>query len=180
MRLWHLIDKIIWDKTDRSKPLLLAGIDAENAEFRGLSKYPHIMAGALTGNNTESRLEDLHAKAWGIIQQELVQPDHAAALEEYQRLEGANPGRTARETDAIQTAADQGRIDKLLAMMGRQTTDTVQDNVTSAFRISFPEGDSGKLVNKLATTVWQMSGKVISLLPEQMPHGAPMVARLRY
>jgi hypothetical protein len=180
IRLWHLIDKLICEKTDKALPMILAGIDAENAEFRALSKYPQLLQGTVSGNNTEKRPEELHEKAWAIVSQELVQPEHAAALEEYQRLSGANPERVARDQESIESAAEQGRIDKLLAMMSRHTTDTVRDNAKSVLRISFPDGNQGKAVNKLATKVWQMSGKVVSLLPHEMPHGAPMVARLRY
>jgi hypothetical protein len=180
IRLWHLIDKLLYEKADRSIPLVLAGTDSENAEYRGISKYPLILKGALTGNHTEANTEDLHAKAWPIVHHELVAPEHAAALEEYERLAGANPDRVARSTEAITEAADQGRVDKLLTMMSRNTTDTVQDGYAASYRISFPEGDHGKLVNKLASKVWQMSGKIVSLLPNEMPQGAPMVARLRY
>lgn len=180
IRLWHLLDKRLNDRADRSLPLLLAGIDAENAEFRAISRYRHLMKAAIPGNHTETRPEELHARAWELVHHELVQPEHAAALEEYIRLTGANPERVARDTDTIQSAAEQGRIAKLLTMMSRQTTDTVRDKVAPSYLISFPSGDHSRLVNNLASKVWQMSGKVISLLPQEMPYGAPMVARLRY
>ncbi|HSH17894.1 MAG TPA: hypothetical protein VK978_00775 [Candidatus Saccharimonadales bacterium] len=180
VKFFHLIDKILHDKADRNMPLVLAGIDAENAEFRDLSKYQHILQGTVTGNHTETRPKELFEKVHPIIMEELVMPEHAAALEEYERLSGANPDRVAGDEKSIVAAAEQGRIDKLLAMMSRHTTDTVQDKVQSVLRISFPEPARSKKLNNLAMQVWQMSGKIISLLPSEMPNGAPMVARLRY
>lgn len=180
MRFFHLIDKRLMDKLDRSIPMILAGIDAETVEFRDMSKYPKILKGALSGNHTETRPEELFASAYKIVVDELIQPEHDAAREEYDRLFGANPDRVAHDKESIMTAAEQGRIDKLLAQMSRHTTDTVQDKVESVPRITFPERDHSKTLNRLATKVWQMSGKVLSLMPHEMPKGALMVARLRY
>lgn len=180
LKFFHQIDTILHDRADRTIPLLIAGIDAEVAEFRNLSKYPKIMEGHISGNHTETSFAELFPVAQAIVMQELIQPEHAAAREEYERLSGANPERVARDKASILAAAEQGRVDKLLANLSRVTTDTVQDKVTSALRITFPEGDLGKTMNSLAMTVWQMSGKVVSLMPNEMPFGAPMVARLRY
>lgn len=180
LRFFHLIDKLLHDNLDRSLPLILAGIDAETAEFRGLSKYPRIMQAAITGNQTDSRLEDLHQRAQMIVTAELVKPEHDAAREEYERLSGANPERVAGDRKAIMAAAEQGRIDKLLATMSNQTTDTVQDKVESVLRISFPDKDFSRTLNNLAALVWRMSGRIVSLLPHEMPNGSLMVARLRY
>ena len=180
LKFFHMLDDIIREKADRSLPLLLAGIDSEVAEYRNLSKYPKLMEGYICGNQTGTRTNDLFDKAQAIVHSELVQPEHDAAREEYERLAGANPDRVTRDKDSIMTAAEQGRIDKLLAQFSRNTTDTVTDKVASVLRISFPAGDLSQTINKLAASVWSQSGKVISLLPDEMPHGAPMVARLRY
>jgi hypothetical protein len=180
LRYFHMIDKILCDKLDRSVPLIIAGIDAETAEFKGISKYPKILQGNISGNHTETRLEELAEKAQQIVRAELIRPEHTAAREEYERLQGANPERVTRDKDDMIEAAQQGRVDKLLATMCRRTTDTVQDAVESVFCISFPEAKTSRMLNKLAVMVWQMSGKVISLLPDEMPGGTTLVARLRY
>ncbi|MDB5181492.1 MAG: hypothetical protein JWP13_255 [Candidatus Saccharibacteria bacterium] len=180
LRFFHLIDKLLCDKLDRSIPVIIAGIDAEAAEYREMSKYPNILQGIVQGNHTETRPEELFEKVIPIVNLELVQPEHDAVREEYERLSGANPERVAGDTKSIMAAAEQGRIDKLLAQLSRRTTDTVQDSVNSVLRITFPEAERSKTLNNLATRVWQMSGKVVNLLPGEMPHGATMVARLRY
>lgn len=181
LRFFHLIDKQLCDQADHALPLIIAGIDSEVAEFRELSKYPRILVGCITGNHTETRLDELFDKVQPIIHAELISPDHAAVREEYERLQGANPERVARSQEAIQEAAEQGRVDKLLAQLSRDTTDTVQDDVRSVFRISFPETETSKSLNNLAMKVWRMSGRIFSLLPSEMPKDAGMVvARLRY
>ena len=182
LKFLHLIDSLLHDKLDQSVPLVLAGIDSEVDEFRDVSKYPKLLQGSIAGNHTETNMHDLFALAQPIIMHELVEPEHAAIKEEYERLQGANPERVASDAISIAEAAEQGRVDKLIASMGRQTTDTVQDNINSVFRITFigGDGEANKLLNNLAMKVWQMSGRVVSLLPEEMPNGAPILARLRY
>lgn len=180
VRFFHTIDKLLLENLDRNVPLILAGIEAETVEFRDLSKYPKILEETISGNHTDTRPEELFTMAHDIITHELIQPEHDAAREEYERLQGANPERVARDKKSITEAAEQGRVDKLLAQMSRRTTDTVQDAVKPVLRITFPEGDFSKTLNGLAMQVWQMSGKVVNLMPHEMPNGALMVARLRY
>jgi hypothetical protein len=179
-RFFRLLDDRIRSYTHDGLPMIVAGTDAEIAEYRSLSKYPHLMRGIICGNHTETRSEELFNKASAIVSDELVQPAHAAAREEYERLQGANPSRVSRDEDSISEAAEQGRIDKLLAMMSRHTTDTVQDKVEAVSLISFPEENHSRMLNKLALKVWQASGTVVSLLPHEMPSGARMAARMRY
>lgn len=180
LRFFHVIDKILHDKLDRDTPLILAGIDSETVEFRNLSKYPKLTQGSISGNQNDAHLEDIFAKAQEIIVEEMVKPEHTAAREEYERLAGANPDRVAGDKKSIAEAAEQGRIDKLLARLFSKTTDTVQDKVQSVLRITFPEPEFSKNLNSMASKVWTQSGKVLSLLPDEMPGGALMVARLRY
>jgi hypothetical protein len=180
LRFFRLIDKTLHDNTDRSLPLILAGIDAEIAEYRGISKYPHIMSGSISGNYINASISEIEEKAKQIIWQEIVIPEHQAITNEYQGLRGASPDKVAHDKKTILAAAEQGRIDKLLTSTLRTTTDTVQDRAESVLRISFPDFSTSQMLNNLALKVWRMSGKVIGLSPSQMPDGATMVASLRY
>lgn len=180
MKFFRMIDRAICGKGDLSLPMILAGTESETVEFRNLSKYPHILQGIIAGSHTDTNMAALHRQATEIVAKELIRPTHQAALEEYTRLEGANPSRTARDLKSIESAIEQGRVDKLLAPLGSQTTDTIRDTLASVTKITFLEGDNGKLLNRLALRVWQMSGTIVSLKAHEMPHGAPMVARLRY
>jgi hypothetical protein len=155
-------------------------VDSDVAEFRQLAKYPSLLESFISGNHNREKPEDMFAEARAIAWRELVMPEHQAAIEEYERLQGANPERVAHDKQSVLAAAEQGRIDKLLARLSRQTTDTVQDAADSVLRITFPEPEQGRTIHKLAAMVYQMRGKVVSLQPNEMPDGAPIVARLRY
>lgn len=180
MKFFRMVDHTICSKGDLSLPMILAGTESETVEFRRLSKHPHILQNIVAGSHADTDMAALHHQTTEIIAKELIHPAHQAALEEYNQLEGAKSHRTARDLESIESAIEQGRVDKLLAPLGSQTTDTIRDSLASVSKITFPEGDASKLLNRLALKVWQMSGTIVSLKPHEMPHGAPMVARLRY
>ncbi len=174
------IDNIVHNSADRSMPIILAGISAEIAEYRTVNKHPKILEGTIHGSFAHAKPEELFKHAWEIIEQEIIIPERTAAINEYNRIEGANPDRTARDRQAIIQAAEQGRVDKLLAMMGRYTSDTIRDTTKAVAKITFPEPEVSKSINQLSIKVWQASGSIFNLTPSEMPHGANMVARLRY
>ncbi len=180
MRFFRMIDNIIMHKADRSLPMVLAGIDAETAEYRHLSKYPTILQGTISGSYSQVKPADLFDQADAIIHQEVIAPRRQEAIQHYEQLSGANPERTAGEKDAIESAAEQGRIETLLLRMTRTTTDTIRDTLDAATRITFPDKSLSTSLNKLAIKVAAMSGTVLNLDDRQMPNGRPVAATLRF
>ena len=179
-RFFRIINKIISANVDRKRPLILAGVDTEVTEFRELSTHPLILNASLSGNYKDVKPDNLFRAAYAVVWKELVVPEHQSAIEDYGRLHGAQPERTASDMKSVEKAANQGRVEKLLTSMTRQTTDTVQDNVASVSRLTFPDATTSQLMNALATKVYQMKGRVFNLLPDEMPQGKLMVAHLRY
>lgn len=179
-RFLRMIDHIVYTNTDRSLPLILAGTDSEVAEFRALSKYPKILNKSIRGSYGNAKPQDLAEMAHKLVREEIVKLRQQSVLSEYETVRGTNPERVATTKEAIARAAEQGRIDKLLVRVLRNTTDTVRDTREAVGRITFPELDLSSSVNRMANKVWQTSGKIIGLDASEMPDGALMVARLRY
>jgi len=180
LKFFRIIDRTVCEKISDKLPLILAGTESETAEYRSHSKYPYILQPSLAGSRVDLDMQAMHSHAVSIIKQELVAPTHRKALEEYYRLAGANPDRTMDTIPAIESAIGEGRVDKLLAPLSTHTADTIHDTLNAMDKISLPQGESGRLLNRLALEVWRMSGTVISLTPQQMPNGAALAARLRY
>lgn len=180
LKFFRLIDRLVCNNTKDRLPMILAGIEAEAVEYRNLSKYSHLLRASINGSHADFDMEALHRQAIAIIKQELVLPMHQEAIEEYHQLAGTNPKRTAQDIPAIESAIEQGRVDKLLAPISSQTTDTIRDTLEAVQKITLPQGDKGKLLNHLAIKVWQMSGTIVGLTPQEMPNGAAVAARLRY
>jgi len=179
-RFFRMLDHIVYTNTDRSFPIILAGIDAETAEFRTLSKYPKILNKTIRGSFGNAKPQQLSELARNVIHEEVILSGHQSVVNEYETVRGTNPERVATSKEAIATAAEQGRIDKLLVRVLRTTTDTVRETKKAVGRITFPEIDVSSHVNHMASKVWQTSGKIIGLSASEMPDGALMVARLRY
>lgn len=179
-RFLRMIDHIVCTSTNKSLPLVLAGIDAETAEFRHLSKYPAILQKTISGSYSGAKPQDLYQSAYSIVHEEIIATQQKEAVTEFESIKGATPERVATSKEAITEAAEQGRIDKLLISILRHTTDTVRDTREAMARITFPELKLSSSMNHLANKVWQTSGKIIGLDSSQMPDGSPMVARLRY
>lgn len=176
----RIIDNTLNNKLDRSKPLILAGVDAEIAEYRSMSKYPNILQGAVSGNYSSNShaTDELFEKSYAVIREEVIEAGHRAAIDEYERLKGAE--RVAGTNKDIAEAAEQGRIDTLFVRMTRYTRDTIRDNMKAVTKLTFPDGEFAKTMNEMAIKVWRMSGRVVCLDYAEIPKESPMVATLRY
>ncbi len=180
LRYLRLLDQLIMGATDHHLALILAGTEDEVSLYRSASHYPHLLAGTIHGNHTLDDQRTLFETASKIIWSEVIVPEHQAAASEYRRISGANPSRVAEDSERIAEAAGQGRIDKLLARLSELTADTVRDQTRPMPRLTFPKGQASKRLNDVALNVWRNSGTVYNLLPDEMPSGSLMAARLRY
>lgn len=179
-RFFRMIDKIVCDTTDRTIPLVLAGIDSEIAEYRNISNYPKILIGAIQGSYSGVKPHDLFEPVKNIIRSEIVDKLHTEAIDEFENLMGSAPDKASNNLDTVAAAAEQGRIDKLLLSMSRFTTDTVGDNLQPVPRITFPDKEMNFQIQSIANKVWRARGSIININLEQMPERKPLSAIFRY
>ncbi len=180
MRYFRMIDAVVMQKADRKLPLILAGIESEVAEYKQLTKYPKIVPSFIHGSYAAAKHSDLSEQAAEIIEREVVSPKRLEAIDHFERVRGETPEKTVAGTDGLESAADQGRVDTLLLRTTRKTHDTVRDTIDSVTRITFPEKQLSKSLNRLALKVASMSGTVLNLDDAQMPGNASFAATLRY
>lgn len=180
VRFFRMIDKAVCQYTDQNLPLILAGTETDVAEYRSISEHPQLLKTAISGNRSADDNRTLFDAANHILRDEIIVPEHQAAIEEYTRLSGANPERVAFDAKGIDQAAKQGRVDKLLTRLSRYTADTVRDQLEAVPRLTFPSGKDRKWLNDVVLAVWHSSGTVYNLAPDEMPEGKLMAARLRY
>jgi hypothetical protein len=122
----------------------------------------------------------LLGKASALIWLELIEPEHQAAIERFERLQGSNTDQTAVDEVTIKKAAGIGRVETLLASLLRRTSDTVQDSLHDVLRITFPPAELCRSLNQLAVEVWRNQGRVLCLEPQKMPVRGQLAASLRY
>jgi hypothetical protein len=180
LKFFRMIDQNISEATNKSLPLIVAGTDSEVAEYREISKYPRLLETSIAGNHVHQDTEQLFRRAKQILRDEIITPDHQAAVEDYLQTTGHSPERASHDAKSIAKAALEGRVDTLLARLTRRTADTVQDSEKEVPRISFPDKVTSKHLNDVALSVWQTSGEIYNLLPDEMPNGTLLAAKLRY
>lgn len=180
MKFWRLIDSMVCYHIDTKKPLILSGTDSEIAEYCSITKHPHILESRIDGSYGKEDALKLHEQAVEIMQSEFIGAKHMEALNDYERINGQSPERTASHMEDLQDSASKGKVATLLVGMMRHTTDTVRDNKHAVPKLVFPDGMFEKKIDDLAKQVVTQGGAIVSMLQEQMPRNQMALAINRY
>lgn len=163
---------------DKSRPLLLAGVEAMLPIYREANNHPRILDVSLPAHLEKlSGLSDLHARAWTLYDREM-RAERKSLLALYrERL--ASPWTSAGVTDVV-PLADQGRISHLFIRLGYQAWGAYEPT-TGKVSVSahFQDGDEDLLALASMQTVLG-DGKVYVMEPGEMPEGADIAALCRY
>lgn len=163
---------------DREAPLVLAAVDYLQPIYREASSHPHLLPEGVPGNPDNARAEDLHARAW-----ELVEPIFAARCdqeaERFQELAGK--GRGSSRLDEVLPAAFDGRVETLFVARGDRRWGRFDP---TARRVQLHDGQqtgSDDLLDLAAVRTFLAGGTVYSLEAERFPvTGQPVAAIYRY
>jgi len=180
LQFFRQLDHLICNVADTKLPLILAGTDSEVAEYRSISKYPHLLEQTIAGSFSGAKAHNLKDKALGIIKHNLIAARHDEALQSFQQLQGAHPGRTATDSMAIRAATEQGQVGTLLINFSRTTADTVRETTKQVQRLTFPRPHISKIINKIAHFVEKGSGNIVNVESPLLSKDSAMAAILRY
>jgi hypothetical protein len=166
-------------EVDHTLPILIAGTDSEAGDFRNMSKLPTLIHAYLQGNHTNSKLQDLSALAWPVIQSEITHKKAAEAMDQFHEKEGIQ--KSSCNFKDMKEAADMGRIKTLLVGITRKTTDTVSDAVHTAVPImTFAKQYDYENVAELVKKVLAQGGNILGVGNEMLPAKVPVAAIYRY
>ena len=180
LRFFRMIDEKIMEQTDRSLPLMIAGVESEINEYKALSKYPHIIEESLTGNFADVPTNRLFDQALQVFRRSAVMHEHDAILDRYARVHGSSPQLAAEDDITAAQAAADGRVDTLVVGMSRFTTDSVRDTMQPTTVLEFEGDNKDELINQTAQLVWSSGGRVVNIETEKLPLNVHMHAILRY
>ncbi|MDO8846968.1 MAG: hypothetical protein Q7W51_01075 [Coriobacteriia bacterium] len=176
VRFFRAIDGGLHDHLrDSDAPLILAGVDYLLPLYRDTNTYRHLAVEAITGNTDSLTTSALHARATEVA-------DHLAE-EEYARLvarieEAWGSSKITPDPETIVPAAHHGRVETLLLADEAERHGTYD---ADSGRVTVKDGADGEdLLDLAALHTLENGGRVVSLPGEQMPHGADVVAVLRY
>lgn len=177
-KFFHQVDRAIqpWLAAKKA-PLVLAGVESLLPIYKSASHYRQIMADGIAGNPESLTANDLHDRAWPIVQGCFASP-RKAALEKYQSLLGT--GKTAADLPAILNAAIDGRIESLFVnwttnIYGHYNTQTRQTTI-----LEDDQQGAIDLTARVARLAHATGAAVYSGLPPYVPADGPVTAVFRY
>ncbi len=158
-------------------PLVLAGVDYLLPLYREANTYPHLIEEGIEGNPDKLSAEELHQRAWAIVQPCFLEEREAAA-ESFLQL--ANTDKASEKLVEIVPAAYHGRVETLFVVLGLQQWGSF-DPITAEVRFhQEAEPDDQDLLDLTAVQTFLHGGRVYAVEAEQMPVGAPLAAVFRY
>lgn len=173
------LDKGIRDLLkEENAPLVLAGVDYIYPIFREASKYPHIVDDSIAGNQDDTPLEQLHEKAWPLVEP-IFTSDQDSAWEKFQNLSGADSDLVSDNIEEIVRKACNGRVETLfvaykLHCWGSYNTESGEVKLHEREQIGGQD-----LLDFSVVNVYSKKGTVY-VVPKEKLNGRPMAAVMRY
>ena len=178
LRYCQLIDRGLHEiLKDERAPLVFTGVDYLLPLYKEANTYPALMDTGIEGNPDEMSEEELHARAWSVVQPYFAK-EQEAALAQYRERIGT--GKSSHDLKEIIPASSFGRVEVLFCAIGIQQWgqfDPERDSVD--LHDSKQPGDED-LFDFAAVQTLLHGGTVYGIEPETMPDGAPLAALFRY
>jgi len=177
-KFFNLLDQGIGTVVaDKHAPLVLAGVEFLFPLYRQASDHPHLVDGGVPGNPAELSNEELHERAWP-----LVEPHFTRGQEEaegrFRELLGT--GQASAHLDDVVTAAHDGRVDTLFVALGTRRWGSF-DELERRVELADHNGPGTEdLVDLAAIQTLLKGGTVYAVPPESVPEGAEVAAVYRY
>lgn len=156
-------------------PLVLAGVRYLQAIYHQANTHPHLLAAGVDGSPRDAGPEQLHDRAWPLVEP-VLRGHEVAAASAYRASDGT--GLTSSETADVLMAAQQGRVETLFLstdVPGWRTPPDGGPVVRLANRTSV-----GERLDRAAAATLRHGGTVYAVPASRMPSGSPLAALLRY
>ncbi len=177
-RYFRLVDKGIHERVGHSRrPMMLACVAYYEPIFRTVSDYPTIVSEIVEGSPERLRPEELHERAWPVMERH-----HAgaleAALDRYRQLAGT--GMTAGTIEAVVESAAQGRVDTLLVAEGTPERWGSLDRTSGTVEITEEQRTLDNDLVDLAVVEALEHGGTVHVVPRGSTADIEVAAILRY
>lgn len=162
---------------DENVPLVLAGVDYLFPIYYDANTYANLLDGGVRGNPEERPVDELHQKAW-----ELVQPfykeERVEARQRYQDLAGTE--RTSDDLAEIVRAAHFGRIDTLFIKIDKNRWGHFDMETNQVEIHEEPSKGDAELFDLVAAQTIVHDGLIIPIETDDYDENAPLTAVFRY
>lgn len=173
-KFFNLLDNAIGPKlADKNAPLVLAGVEYLFPLYEGVSHHPHLIHEGVTGNPDGASAEEIHAKAWEVVEP-VFQGARRKAADRFADLNGTGSG--SGDLEEVVVAAHDGRIASLFVALGERAWGSY-DPETRSVELADDHADGNQdLVDLAAIKTLLMGGTVFAVDPDEMPDGGTSVA----
>jgi hypothetical protein len=177
-KFFHILDRGLHELLGGAHtPLVLAGVDYLLPIYREATSYAHTVDGGVSGNPEGWSPQELHAKAWEVVEP-LFRQQRADSLEKYGSLKGT--GRATGAVDEVVPAAVDGRVDTLFVPRGVRHWGRFDRDERRVEHHDEQRPDSEDLLDFAAVHTFLNSGKVYAVTPDEIPDGGEAAAIFRY
>ncbi len=160
----------------KTEPLLLASVEYENALYRTVNKYPHLLDEHVEGAPNSLKSGEMHARAIdALLGAYKAKVDHALA--EYNHKVGG--GASNRLKDIIPASYD-GRVLTLLVSDSVETTGAFDEETHSVKGRQTGGPEDEDLVNDAVVQTILHGGQPLVVPNGKMPNGTPLAAIYRF
>jgi hypothetical protein len=157
-------------------PMVLAAVEHLSPLWRRSNTYPHLVDQTLPGNPEELRPDQLHTRAWPIVEPLFLRAQRDAVAR-YDQLAGT--GLTSQDPQEIAGAAEEGRIETLF--VSRQPAGSVTVSATGeAAPRRDASGAAREPVESATVNTLTKGGAVYALPSGEVPGGGSAAAVFRY
>jgi len=161
----------------QTAPLVLAAVEHEQAFYREMNSYHHLLDKGILGNPDGLGDEEIHRAAWEIVEPHFAE-GRKTSLEHYADL--SNTGKTSDRLADILPAACHGRVRTLFIQMQARTWGKFDAQKLSVEIHDGPAQGDVDLIDLATVCVLQNKGMIYALPRDQMPTGALQAALFRY
>ncbi len=163
--------------SQKSAPLVLAGVDYILPLYRQVNTYPNLLEEGISGNPEQLSADGLHALTWPKVHA-YFRKSGEEAIAQYRGLAGK--GRASGELKEILPAAHQGRVYKLLVVLGVQVWGNYSPEGGTLELHEEPAAGSEDLLDLAAIKTILNGGQVYIVERQLMPDDLPIAAIFRF
>ena len=162
---------------EEQAPLVLAGVERIQSMYREVSDYSKVLETGVEGNPDNLSHQELHAKAWQVVQPHFEQ-FQSQALASFNELSGT--GQAVTQMQEVIPAAHYGQVGALFVQAGHQQWGAFEPNSNTVTLLEERTPEATDLTDLAAVRTFLQGGEVYLMTADKMPAKSPLAAVLRY
>jgi len=161
-------------------PLVLAGVAEYLPLYREVNNYSHLIDDEIAAGNPEAvTVDDLHEKAWAIVEPVFLEAEEEEA-NRFEQLYYQDGDMASDDFHEILPGCAYSRVDTLFVPVGEYRWGRFDPSTNTVEVHESQKPGDGDLLNYAAVSAYLNGATIHALRPENMPGGRSIAATFRY